>query len=155
MVVFHSDRDNQEAINHGNKSAAIKRSSSIHVPVARECERKLRKRFCAEEWIHATCSARTRYPECASSIHTTISTRPGECKSADLIFLHVPHSGRLRRRSDLALQTQIHDNDPLRRTTYASHSFHLMRSQTCLRIEGCTGAHGLIHHLGDKLPDSG
>lgn len=97
-----------------NKSTEIKQSSSIYVPFAQECKRKLREPFVLRTGFMLTYSNGTRYPECASSIHTTISTRPGECKSADLLFQHVLQSGRQCRRSSLALRR---DRDIPRKTS--------------------------------------
>lgn len=93
-----------------NKSAEIKQSSSIYASFffARECERKPRKPFVPRNCFTLTCSSGTRYPECASSIHTTVSTRPGECKvSRSYVSTRGPHSGGPRRRGQAWLYGAI------------------------------------------------
>lgn len=69
-----SNTDNWEAINHRTK-AEIKLSSSICIPFPPECKRKLREPFVQvtrvlRNGFMLTYSSGTRYPECASSIHT-------------------------------------------------------------------------------------
>lgn len=53
-----------------------------------------------------TRSSGTRYPECASSIHTTVSTRPGECKvSRSYVSTRGPFRRAAQERSGLALRS--------------------------------------------------
>lgn len=81
-LLLFDKTEEQEAINHRTKA---RRQSGDQ---RRERERKLRKAFVLRNGFVLTYSSGTRYPECASSIHTTISTRPAKCKSADLTLQH-------------------------------------------------------------------
>lgn len=126
-----------------------------------------------------TYSTGTRYPDCASSIHTTYPQDLVGASQQILCFYICPiqagwvgHKDRLYGVIEkqilriTKLQNQIHDNNPLRTGLHSAVfivSFLSMPpitpawddAEAFTRKEGYTGACGLIHHLYDKLPDSG
>lgn len=102
----------QEAIDHRTK-ARRQRGHQRRPRVGRECERKLRKPFVLRNGFVLTYSSGTRYPECASSIHTTISTRPAKCKSADLTLQHAGGQDRLYSEKQADCYSQKEKQTPL------------------------------------------
>lgn len=101
----------QEAIDHRTK-ARRQRGHLRRPRVGRECERKLRKPFVLRNGFVLTYSSGTRYPECASSIHTTISTRPAKCKSADLTLQHAGGQDQLYSEKQADLFTEREADSP-------------------------------------------
>lgn len=104
--------EEQEAINHRTKARRQSGDQRLPPPrVGRERERKLRKAFVLRNGFVLTYSSGTRYPERASSIHTTISTRPAKCKSADLPLQHA--GGQDRFHSEQQADSQEQRQSPL------------------------------------------
>lgn len=70
-------------------------ASSIYVPFPHKRKKEAEKTFCAghesaEKWIHVDIfHSGTRYPECASSIHTTFPQDPvGACQQILCFYMY-------------------------------------------------------------------
>lgn len=127
-VCFMRSTLNRGSNQSQNKTPEIKQSSSAGVPFTREYERKQRKPFVLRNGFMLTYSSGKRCPECASSIHTTISTRPGVCQvSRSYVSACAPlrraakgFRPELYRADGDALRTSGRDKSPPRRRTQSA-----------------------------------
>lgn len=110
----------------GNKSPEIKQSSSIYAPFSSGMWKEAEETFCAghgsaEKRIHVDIFQWNKISWVCKFHSYHISTRPGGCKSADLIFQHSGRPGRTWRlalqsnRDILRITSRTHDNNPWRR----------------------------------------